>query len=181
MCTADSITNTFRIGGVGKTQLIELLTRSDVSLNDAARTLFASNLFTTLPDPILVSCVELSVLDLGFDAGATFPELQQSAESMGYILPPVELGAHLRLQYSTQPEGHLGMPATEHKAPPGSITIASPPLAEDDSFPKGFYLRRINGVLWLRGYCSGLDHVWSPEDRLVFQQPNAEQDVDPNA
>jgi hypothetical protein len=181
MCTADSITNTFRIGGVGKPQLIELLTRSDVSLNDAARTLFASNLFTTLPDPILVSCVELSVLDLGFDAGATFPELQQSAESMGYILPPVELGAHLRLQYSTQPEGHLGMPATEHKAPPGSITIASPPLAEDDSFPKGFYLRRINGVLWLRGYCSGLDHVWSPEDRLVFQQPNAEQDVDPNA
>jgi hypothetical protein len=33
---------------------------------------------------------------------------------------------------------------------------------------KGFYLRRINGVLWLRGYRSGPEHIYSPEDRLVF-------------
>jgi hypothetical protein len=175
MCTADSITNTLRIGGFGKADLLEQLTRSNVSLNEAAHTLFASNLFSTLPNSTLVSYVELSVLDLGFNDGATFPELQRGAESMGYLLPPVELGAHLRLQYHSQPEGALGMPATEHRAPPGSITIASAPLSEDDSFPKGFYLRRINGVLWLRGYWAGLDNVWSPEDRLVFQQPNAEQ------
>jgi hypothetical protein len=41
-------------------------------------------------------------------------------------------------------------------------------LVEDDEFPKGFYLRRIDGVLWLRGYRSGPAHVWSPDDRLVF-------------
>lgn len=171
---ANFVSNALRIGGVDKAQLLELLARSNVSMNDAARTLFASHLFTTLPDPILVSYVELSVMDLGFDAGATFPELQQSAERMGYILPPMELGAHLRLQYTLQPEGFLGMPVTKHRAPPGSITIASAPLTDDDSFPKGFYLRRIDGVLWLRGYCSDLHHVWSPEDRLVFQQPNAD-------
>ncbi len=174
MSTADSTTHTLRIGGVSKEELLDRLDRSGVFLNDAARTLFASDLFTTRPDPIVVSCVELAVSELGFDNGATFPELRQRAESKGYVLPPVELGAHLRLQYRSQPEGFLGMPATEHKAPPGSITIASPPLTEDDSFPKGFYLRKINGALWLRGYTSDLEHVWAPEDRLVFQQPDAE-------
>jgi hypothetical protein len=174
MHTMNSAPNTLQIGGVDKTQLLDLLTRLGVSLNDAARTLFASNLFTTLPEPIWISYVELSVLDLGFDDGATFPEIQCSAESMGYILPPVELGAHLRLQYSTQAEGYVGMPVTKPRAPPGSITIASAPLTEDDSFPKGFYLRRINGALWLRGYWSGLNHVWSPEDCLIFQQSSAE-------
>ncbi len=180
MCTADSSTHTLRIGGVSKEQLLSRLDQSGVSLNDAARTLFASALFTTRPDPILVSYVELTVSDLGFDNGATFPELEQKAESKGYVLPPVELGPHLRLHYQSQPEGFVGMPATEHRAPPGSITIASPPLTEDDSFPKGFYLRKINGVLWLRGYWSDLDHVWAPEDRLVFQQPNTEQGGSPN-
>lgn len=180
MSTADSSTNTLHIGGVSKAQLLNRLVRSGVSLNDAAWTLFASDLFTTRPDPILICYVELSVSDSGFANGATFPELQQRAESKGYVLPPVELGPHLRLQYQSQPEGAVGMPATEHRAPPGSITIASPPLTEDDSFPKGFYLRKINGALWLRGYWSDLDHVWAPEDRLVFQQPNAEQGGLPN-
>jgi hypothetical protein len=44
----------------------------------------------------------------------------------------------------------------------------SAPLAADDDIPKGFCLRRIDGVLWLRGYRSGPEHIWSPDDRLIF-------------
>jgi hypothetical protein len=46
--------------------------------------------------------------------------------------------------------------------------VISTELTEDHDVPKGFYLRRIEGALWLRGYRSGPEHVWSPEDRIVF-------------
>ena len=43
-----------------------------------------------------------------------------------------------------------------------------PPLDDTDETPKGFYLRRIDGVPWLRGYWSWPGHLWSPEDRRLF-------------
>lgn len=48
--------------------------------------------------------------------------------------------------YLDQPEGYSGHPIQQHRAPVGSITIASEILTEDEDFPKGFYLRRINGA-----------------------------------
>jgi hypothetical protein len=75
------------------------------------------------------------------------------------------------LQYLDQPEGYWDQPVRHHQAPSGSITIASEPLSEDDDFPKGFYLRRIKGVLWLRGYRSGAEHIWEPGDHFLFCQP----------
>jgi hypothetical protein len=29
-------------------------------------------------------------------------------------------------------------------------------------------LRRIDGVLWLRGYRSGPEHIWNQDDHFVF-------------
>ena len=79
---------------------------------------------------------------------------------------PLELGPHLRLQFSDQPEAP-DLP-TAHRAPPGSLTVASRPLDDGDESPQGFYLRRVGGVSWLRGYRSWAGHVWSPGDVLVF-------------
>ena len=81
---------------------------------------------------------------------------------------PLELGPHLRMQYLDQPEGGDGSPLTHGRAPAGSITVASFPLDESDETPKGFYLRRVDGVLWLRGYWSWAGHVWGPTDLLLF-------------
>jgi hypothetical protein len=50
------------------------------------------------------------------------------------------------------------------------ITIASAPLTPDDALPKGFYVRCIQGELWLRGYRAGLDHVCAADDHLLFCQ-----------
>ena len=49
-----------------------------------------------------------------------------------------------------------------------SITIASEILTEDDDFPKGFYLRKIDGMLWLRGYLADQLHVWNPDNHFIF-------------
>ena len=157
------------VGGMTKDDLLAELQRHGVQMNEAGQQLFASDLFQPSAVRRVTGTVEISVRDLGFADGATMPQLHAAAPSRGLTLPPVELGPYLRLHYLDQPEGFEGRHGCFHRAPPGSITIAAPHPAEDDeSFPKGFYLRRIEGVLWLRGYWSGLDHVYGPEDRLVF-------------
>ena len=167
------------IGRVSKSHLLTQLAAAGVELNAAAQALFASELFTVLETTRSVSTVELSVGQLGFLEGATQPQLFEQALSLGLRLAPIELGPHLRLQCLDQSEGFWGHQVTEHRAPPGSIQIASAPLSEDDQFPKGFYLRRIKGVLWLRGYWSDLLHIYQPLDRFVFCRPEAEFEATP--
>jgi hypothetical protein len=139
-------------------------------MNESGEKLFASDYFMTSATRYAVTTVELTVCDLGFPQGTTIAEIYARAGVLGLDLCPIELGPHLRLQYLDQPEGYWGKPVRQHQAPYGSITIASEPLIEDDDFPKGFYLRRIQDVLWLRGYRSGPEHVWEPDDHFIFRQ-----------
>jgi hypothetical protein len=163
-----AVTRTVHIGGLTKSELIRELKRNSIAMNAHAERLFADDRFTTAETRYSVTTVELSVRNLGFPRGATIAEIYQRAGALGLGLCPLELGPHLRLQYLDQPEGHRGKPSTQHQAPYGSITVASEKLTEDDDFPKGFYLRQIEGVLWLRGYSSGPEHVWEPDDHFVF-------------
>jgi len=161
------------VGGMTPPRLLEALARLGVRLNDAALTLLNSPHFRCSERRRELSTVELSVRELGFPDGAKIPDIYAKAAAAGLSLPPLELAPHLRLLHVDQPEGPLGFPATRHCAPPGAITVASAPLSEDEDFPKGFYLRKIEGVLWLRGYTSGPEHLWSPGDRLVFLETHA--------
>jgi hypothetical protein len=154
-----------------KDQLFAQLKGAGILMNESALTLLSSEKFTTSAVSRLLVVIELSVRSLGYAQGAAMPDLQNKAVSLGFCLPPIAVGPYLRLQYLDQPEGCWGHPVTKHRAPPGSLTIASVPLSEDDEFPKGFYLRRIEGTLWLRGYRSGPEHVYDPDDRLVFCRP----------
>lgn len=159
------------IGGLHKAHLLERLSQAGVELNEAGMALFLSDRFVTSPMRTPVRTLEVMVRNLGFPQGATLAELYARAAQLGLQLCPLELGPHLRLQYPDQPEGFVGQPAWSHRAPPGSLTVASEIPAPEDEFPKGFYLRRIQGVLWLRGYRCGPEHVWDPEDHLLFAQP----------
>ena len=108
----------------------------------------------------------MSVAELGFDEGATYDQLVESALASGLVECPLELGPSLRLAFVDQPEAPAAV--TKHRAPTGSVTVASRALDDADETPKGFYLRCSDGVLWLRGYWSWPGHVWSPGDVLVF-------------
>jgi hypothetical protein len=157
-----------RIGGMSRSDLDKVLREHNVQLNQAAETLFADDRFKTLAGAVNIGIACLTVSDLGFQDGATYDQLMAGALNQGLVACPLELGPHLRLQFLDQPEGSMGFPATRRKAPPGSITVASPPLDGLDETPKGFYLRRIEGVLCLRGYWSSPDNLWHQEDVLVF-------------
>lgn len=157
-------------GGTPKEALLHRLHDSGVELNDLALGLFADARFTTLVVPAEVQVAEVSVASLGFPAGATFETLVERAAAAGLRLCPLELGPHLRLALLDQPEGATGRPPTRGCAPHGSITVASPPFDSNEEVPKGFYLRRIEGTLWLRGYRSWSGHLWSPGDVLAFTE-----------
>lgn len=158
------------MGGMTPSQLKKALENLGVRLNEYARTLFASRHFRCSAERHELSTVELSVLDLGFPNGANISDLYEKAAAVGLRPPTIELAPHLRLQYIDQPEGFLGFPVSKQCAPPGAITVTAEPLPEDEDFPQGFYLRRIDGVLWLRGYKSGPEHVWDVNDRLIFAE-----------
>jgi hypothetical protein len=160
-----------RIGGMDRRQLVEALRAHKVQFNQAAEALFEDRRFTPLGERMVVEISLLSVGALGFPDGATYEQFTRRAFESGLSECPLELGPHLRLQFLDQPEGPPGFPVTQHgRAPPGSITVASSPLDDLDETPKGFYLRRVEGVLWLRGYWSWPGHIWNPEDVLVFSR-----------
>ena len=163
-----SIPREVRIGGVAKPELLQRLRESGVQLNRAAELLFEDDRFLPLRQSQVVEIAVRSVAELGFEQGAAYGQLTARALESGLVECPLEVGPHLRMQYRDQPEGSAGPPPTQHRAPSGALTIASPALDEQEETPKGFYLRRTDGVLWLRGYWSWPGHVWSPEDLLVF-------------
>ncbi len=162
------VPSSVRLGGMDKRQLLQALRNRQVRLNQAAEALFEDRRFTPMSRRRVIEVAALTVDDLGFAEGATHDQLTARALASGFVECPLELGPHLRLQFLDQAEGSVGFPATRHRAPPGSITIISAPLDDSDDTPKGFYLRRIDGVLWLRGYRSHAGYVWCPDDVLIY-------------
>src|SRR5258708_905169 len=165
------IARTVQIGGENKAELLAPLPQDRGGLNEAARGLFLRGNVITIRVRAQLRTVDLLVRNLGFSQGATTFDVYTSAMRLGLHLCPVEVGPHLRLQFLDQPEGFLGQPVWQNRAQPGAITIASEILSDDDEFPKGFYLRRIKGTIWLRGYWSKREHICDPEDHFVFSQP----------
>jgi hypothetical protein len=164
-----SIPAAVRVGGVEKSELLQDLRAHGVQLNRAAEMLFQDRRFVPLGQSRVVELATVCVAELGFREGATYDQLIARALESGLVECPLELGPHLRIQFLDQPEGGPAA-AAPGRAPAGSIAVASCPLDQGDETPWGFYLRRIDGVLWLRGYWSWGGHVWSPEDVLVFAQ-----------
>ena len=156
------------LGDHSKPELLKRLIENNISMNVWAEDLFSSSYFTTSSSKYSVTIVEINVSNLGFPDGSVITDIFERAIQLGLALCPLELVPYYRLHYRDQPEGSRGKPVLEHQAPYGSITIASAILTANDDFPKGFYLRRIEDVLWLRGYRSGADHIWSPNDRFAF-------------
>lgn len=163
-----NVVRQIRIGGETKAELVDRLAAAKVRVNAAADLLFADDRFKTLQHPTNVEFVQVSVADIGFPRGGTIAQVIEAAATLGLTVCPLELAPHLRLTLLDQEEGAMGFSPTQHRAPPGSITVVSAPLSEDSDTPKGFYLRRITGDLWLRGYTSWPGHVWAPEDVLIF-------------
>ena len=156
------------VGGLSKPQLKHKLQQCSIRMNEYGIKLLDDDKFIISPTKRQLETVEILVRNLGFTDGATTSQLFQMADTFGLQLCPIDLGPFLRIQYLDQPETYTSSPEKGNQAPSGSLTIASEALSEDDLFPKGFYLRNIEGELWLRGYIADDLHVWNPYDRFIF-------------
>ncbi len=162
------ITRIVEVGGLSKTDLIEKLKQNSILMNEYGKKLLTDDKFTTSHIKHSLHTVELTVSNLGFPNGTTTSQLYKRAAELGLTLCPIELGPYLRLAFTDQPEEYSENLLKRKQAPLGSITIASEILTENDNFPKGFYLRKINGTLWLRGYIADQLHIWNPHDHFIF-------------
>lgn len=61
----------------------------------------------------------------------------------------------LRLEYLNQPDGPY-------------LTVASHRPNEDENFPNGFYLRKFENALWLRGYRADGFSGWPGSNEFIF-------------
>jgi len=154
-------------GGLSRAKLKETLQQQSIHLNTYAEQLLADERWTSASTPYRVHTVELTVRNLGLPEGATTETTFTTAQQLGLQLCPFELAPYLRMQYTDQLEDVAGE-IRRNQAPSGSVTVASEPINTDDTFPKGFYLRHMNGELWLRGYCADDLHRWNADDRFIF-------------
>lgn len=154
-----TIIRTVEVGGLTKAQLREQFRQHGISLNAQGERLMTEVPFTRSESPCRLETVELTVRQLGFPEGATSAEIFARAGELGLELCPLEVGPYLRLQYLDQPQGFW-------------ITIASQKPAEPADVPSGFYLRRLEDGLWLRGYTASPDHLWDADDHFIFCKPH---------
>lgn len=157
-----------RVGGVDRATLRDRLAAAGVRLNAHAEALFADARFDAAAPPCTVRVEALDVAGLGFAGGATFDALCRAAAARGLGPCPLALGPALRLAWLDQPDEPDGDLVSRGRAPPGSVTLLSPTPADPATTPWGFYLRRVGGEPWLRGYRSDAAHRWAPEDLLLF-------------
>jgi len=147
----------------------EVLAQHGIQLNDYARTFMAHPGFCSDAEPLSIQLQILSVEELGFADGAAFPEILAAAQKRGlYPCPPVA-GVYLRLQMDAQQASCNSVLTGTHDAPEGAITVVSHPLEKDFDFPRGMYLRNVDGTLWLRGYTCDDTYRWKPTDLLAFE------------
>lgn len=158
------------VGGRARANLVAELRRAGIHLNEYAETLLADAAFERAEAPTEIAFVDRSVAELGLPNGGTLADVFGAARAAGLDLCPPQAGPYLRfatLAQASAPDSVMNA----GRAPSASLTVASAPLRLDDDYPKGFYLRVVDGVPWLRGYRCDDEHVFAPEDRLVFRMP----------
>ena len=151
------ITMQLRPAGFPKEDLSKRLTEENIHINRHAEAYFAHPGFST-EQPEALSIAIASLTELGFEDGATLEEIADAIPGKGLAPCPVNAGLFLRLAWKDQDRSRNSILSGTHSAPDGAVTVFSEILEKDDSFPKGLYLRNVDGELWLRGYACDAEY-----------------------
>lgn len=156
------------VGGLSREQLRERLAASAVQLNAYAETLLARPCFDERA-PEAITVAQCRVEDLGLPEGGTLSEVIAASLRQEFELCPQDTGPYLRLAMASQspaPDSVL----SAGRLPTGALHVLSVPLGADHDDPKGFYLRVVDGVSWLRGFRCDDDYVWAPESVIALRR-----------
>lgn len=163
------------VGPFPRSDIPKILSAHGISTNHLAEVLFAHPAFSTESAGVK-RVATASPEEIGLVNGGTLSEIAARAVKLGLRPCPVSTGLFLRLAWKSQAESQSSVLSGTHRAPEGSVTVLSDPLEPDDSFPKGLYLRSVNGTLWLRGFVCDNDFVFNGRDLFAFDcGPSASQ------
>ncbi|HSN02285.1 MAG TPA: hypothetical protein VLS91_02260 [Acidimicrobiales bacterium] len=158
---------TLRVGEMSRRELLSALGAFGVRLNAAASELLDGAAFDH-QEKVAFRVVQRTLAQLGFANGAVMSSIVARAHDVGLSLCPAITGPYLRLALANQ-ESAPDAVMSNGSAPSGSITVAAVAPEGGEEMPRGFYVRAVNGVLWLRGYHASDEHVWSPDDHFAFR------------
>lgn len=157
-----------RVAGSTRAELRQALAAAGVLLNAHAETLLDHPAFDAR-EPEEIDGVVRTLAELGLNDGGTLHDVFDSARGHGFALCPPDTGPYLRLATMSQasaPDSVL----SAGRSPAGAIKVAAAPLSDDVEFPKGLYLRVVDGRRWLRGYRCDDEYRFAPEDRFAFRR-----------
>ncbi len=76
----------------------------------------------------------------------------------------------IKLTAGSVPADRNSVLSGTHEAPDRAVTVLSEILEENDTFPKGLYLRNVDGVLWLRGYTCDAEYRFPADTLFAFEK-----------
>lgn len=149
---------------VPEDRIPKLLEENHILINNYAKEYFSHHKFFA-GDPGDISVVVASLKEIGFENGATLGEIFQRIPDLGLKPCPPCTGLFLRMAWKDQPESNNSVLSGTHSSPDRAVNVLSEVLEQNDDYPKGLYLRNVDGVLWLRGYICDFSYKF-PEDTL---------------
>lgn len=157
------------VDGIPNCLIPSALERHGIQVNDYARIYMNHPAFQSKPTPRPIRLMVLSLEELGFKDGATLPQIIAAAQQQGlYPCAPV-VGVYLRLHMTKQEVSKNSVLTGTQEAPEGAITVISQLLEQNSGFPRGLYLRNVDGTLWLRGYICDEEYAWKPTDVFALE------------
>ena len=145
-----------------------MLAKAGVAINEYARRFIEHSSFPWSKPAARIRVICLTLREIGFPDGAVNAEIAAKLPELGLMPCSPCSGLFLRLAWWEQQASENAVLTGTHRSPDGAVTVWSEPLEQDDGFPKGLYLRNVEGTLWLRGYVSDAEHRWSGEDMFAF-------------
>ncbi|WP_039977301.1 hypothetical protein [Vibrio jasicida] len=143
------------IGNHTNAELLQELKKQHIQLNSFALQLFEDQMIQTKQRVQTLSLSITTPSDLGAPFGATLAELLEHPALKGLEPCPLAVAPYLLLQ---------GISLTKDEY----ITLASLPLAQEETYPRGLYLRKRDDGVWLRGYRCDDAFIFPPSMKFVF-------------
>lgn len=104
--------------------------------------------------------------------GGTLPQITAAAREQGLAPLPPDTGPYLRLAITDQEQAPDSI-LSAGRAPTGAVHVLTTPLSADQEYPRGFYLRVVDGITWLRGFRCDDEYVWPADAVLALRAPDA--------
>ena len=151
------------IGIHSSAEFLQELKEQRIQFNPFSLQLFEDQLIQTKQHAQTLSLTIVTPSELGASFGATLAELLAHAGLKGLEPCPLAVAPYLLLQ---------GISLTKDEY----ITLASLPLAQEETYTRGLYLRKRDDGVWLRGYRCDDAFIFPPSMKFVFIDANSKEE-----